>query len=162
LRTSADVGALRVGLAEGTIDAVATDHAPHPPEQKEQEWEQAPPGMLGLETAFAAVVTDMVDPEARHPDCTTGTLDLLTAVARFTTGPAAVRDVGGHGGPLEVGAPAHLSVVDPEARWVVEGRRLRSKARNTPFEGKKLTTRPVHTLLAGRFTLRDGLVREGA
>ncbi len=161
LRTSADVAALRAALAEGTIDAVATDHAPHPPEQKEQEWEQAPPGMLGLETAFAAVVTDTVDPEARQPDRTTGTLDLLTAVARFTTGPAAVRDVGGHGGPLEVGAPAHLTVVDPEARWVVEGRRLRSKARNTPFEGKKLTSRPVHTLLGGRFTLRDGLVREG-
>ncbi|MFN2555994.1 MAG: dihydroorotase [Nitriliruptorales bacterium] len=162
LRTSADVTALRIGLADGTIDAVATDHAPHPPEQKEQEWEHAPPGLLGLETAFAAVVTDLVDPEAHRPDSEAGTLDLLTAIARFTTGPAGVRRVGGHGGALERGAPAHLTVVDPQARWVVEGRRLRSKARNTPFEGKKLTTRPVHTLLRGRFTLRDGLVREGA
>lgn len=158
LRTSADMAALRAGLGDGTIDAVATDHAPHPPEQKEQEWGQAPPGLLGLETAFAVVVTDLVDPEAPDPDPKAGTLDLLTAIARFTTGPAAVRDVGGHGGPLEVGAPAHLTVVDPEARWMVEGRRLRSKARNTPFEGRKLTSRPVHTLLGGRFTLRDGQI----
>ncbi|MDQ3931312.1 MAG: dihydroorotase [Actinomycetota bacterium] len=162
LRTAADVAALRSGLADGTIDAVATDHAPHPPEQKDQEWEQAPPGMLGLETAFAVVMTGLVDPEAPHPDLESGVLDLLTVIARFTTGPAAVRDVGGHGGAIERGAPAHLTVVDPEARWVVEGRRLRSKARNTPFEGKKLTTRPVHTLLGGRFTLRDGVVTGGA
>ncbi|MDP8961807.1 MAG: dihydroorotase, partial [Actinomycetota bacterium] len=156
LRTAADAAALRAGLVDGTIDAVATDHAPHAPEQKEQEWEQAPPGMLGLETAFAVVVTRLVDPEAPRPDFESGTLDLLTAIARFTTGPATVRDVAGHGGAIESGAPAHLTVVDPEARWVVEGRRLRSKARNTPFEGRKLTTRPVHTLLGGRFTLRDG------
>lgn len=161
LRTAEDVAALRAGLGDGTIDAVATDHAPHPPEQKEQEWEQAPPGMLGLETAFAVVMTALVDPEAARPDLEGGVLDLLTAIARFTTGPAAVRDVGGHGGAIAPGAPAHLTVVDPEARWVVEGRRLRSKARNTPFEGRKLTTRPVHTLLGGRFTLRDGMVTGG-
>ncbi len=82
LRTKADVDALREALADGTIDCVATDHAPHPPEQKDQEWEHAPCGMLGLETAFAVVVTELVQ---------TGALDLLTAVARFTTGPAGVR-----------------------------------------------------------------------
>ncbi len=153
LRTADDVAALRVALADGTIDAVATDHAPHPPEQKEQEWEHAPPGMLGLETAFAVVVDEMVRDE---PDPTKGTIDLLTAVARFTTGPASVRAVGDHGGPLQPGAAANLTVVDPDAGWTVEGRRLRSRSRNTPFEGRELGPRPVHTILGGRFTLRDG------
>ncbi len=149
LRTADDAAALRRGLADGTIDAVATDHAPHPPEQKEQEWEHAPPGMLGLETAFAVVVEALTEDD---------TMPLLDVVARFTSGPAAVRDVGGHGGPIAVGRPAHLTVIDPSAAWTVEGRRLNSRARNTPFEGRKLSLRPVHTLLGGRFTLRDGEV----
>jgi dihydroorotase len=149
VRTKHDIEALREALADGTIDCVATDHAPHPPEQKDQEWEHAPCGMLGLETAFAVVVTELV---------ATGLLDPLTAVARFTTGPAGVRDVRGHGGALVAGAPASLTVIDPDARWTVEGRRLRSRAHNTPFEGRELTSRPVHTLLRGRFTLRDGEV----
>jgi dihydroorotase len=159
LRSAADVAALRAGLADGTLDAVATDHAPHPPEQKEQAWQDAPCGMLGLETAFAVVVTELVDPGGRgggpgRP----GGMDLLTAVARFTTGPAGVRDVGGHGRGIAAGAAANQTVVDPEARWTVEGDRLRSRSRNTPFEGWKLACRPVHTLLRGRFTLRDGEV----
>jgi dihydroorotase len=150
LRTRADVTALRQGLADGSIDAVATDHAPHPPEQKEQEWEHAPFGMLGLETAFAVVATELLDAE--------GGIDLLTLVARFTTGPATVRDVAGHGRPIAAGQPANLTIVDPESHWTVEGGRMRSKSRNTPFEGRKLRTRPVHTIFAGRFTLRDGEV----
>lgn len=161
LRTRADVAALRAALADGTIDAVATDHAPHPPEQKDQEWEHAPCGMLGLETAFAVVVTELLadagappDPEASGED-----LDLLTAVARFTTGPAGVRDLGDHGRGIAAGAPANLTVVDPQSRWTVEGTSLASKSRNTPFEGHKLTSRAVHTLLRGRFTLRDGAVQ---
>ncbi len=149
LRTREDVEALREALVDGTIDAVATDHAPHPDEQKDQEWEHAPCGMLGLETAFAVVVTELVLP---------GLLDLPTAVARFTTGPAAVRRVGDHGRAIGVGVPANLTVVDPDATWTVEGRGLRSRARNTPFEARKLTSRPVHTLLRGRFTLHDGEV----
>ncbi len=150
LRTAEDVQALRDALADGTIDAVATDHAPHPPESKDQEWEHAPCGMLGLETAFAVIVTDLV--EAGH-------LDLLTAVARFTTGPASVRNVAGHGGAIAAGRPANLTVIDPAATWTVDGRALQSRARNTPFEGRTLTSRPVHTLLRGRFTLRDGVVQ---
>ncbi|MFT5222073.1 MAG: dihydroorotase [Glaciecola sp.] len=147
LRTVADVKALRAALADGTIDAVATDHAPHPPESKDQEWEHAPCGMLGLETAFSVIVTDLVN---------TGELDLLTAVARFTTGPASVRNVRGHGGAVSAGSPANLVVIDPSATWTVVGTALQSRARNTPFEGRELTSRPVHTLLRGRFTLRDG------
>lgn len=150
LRTVADVKALRAALADGTIDAVATDHAPHPPESKDQEWEHAPCGMLGLETAFAVVVTDLVN---------TGELDLMTAVARFTTGPASVRDVAGHGAAIVAGAPANLAIIDPSAVWTVAGRDLQSRARNTPFEGRELTSRPVHTVLRGRFTLRDGRVQ---
>ncbi len=149
LRTETDVAALRAALADGTIDAVATDHAPHAPETKEQEWEHAPCGMLGLETAFAVVCTELVH---------TGVLDPLTAVARLTTGPAAVRDVGAHGGSIAPGAPANLAVLDPDQRWRVDTDTLHSRARNSPFAGATLTGRARHTLLRGRFTLRDGAV----
>ncbi|MFW6009910.1 MAG: dihydroorotase, partial [Actinomycetota bacterium] len=155
LRTDADVQALRAGLADGTIDAVATDHAPHLPELKDQEWEHAPCGMLGLETAVAVLNTALVAP---------GVLDPLTAVARLTTGPAAVRDVGAHGGGTARGGgvaadqPANLAVVDPDATWTVERTHLHSRARNTPYHGRELTGRVLHTLLRGRFTLRDGEV----
>lgn len=161
LRERADVAALRTALAEGIIDAVATDHAPHPSHEKDQEWEHAPCGMLGLETAFSVVVTELVADTAPQAvtDPAAGTLDLLTAVARFTTGPASVRDVGPHGGAIAPGRPANLTVTDPDARWTVEGARMWSRSDNTPFEGYKLTARPVHTVLRGRFTYRDGEVQ---
>jgi dihydroorotase len=149
IRTDADVEALREALADGTIDAVATDHAPHAPELKDQEWEHAPCGMLGLETAFAVVNTALVREDR---------LDPLTAIARLTTGPASVRNVGEHGGAVAQGAAAHLTVLDPEARWTVEPKALHSRARNTPYAGRELVGKPVHTLLGGRFTLRDGAV----
>jgi len=149
VRTAPDIEALRAGLIDGTFDAVATDHAPHAPEQKDQEWEHAPCGMLGLETAFAVINTTLV---------ATGRLDPLTAIARFTTGPASVRTVGDHGGVIEVGAAANLVVLDPEARWTVDAHALQSRARNSPYHGRALVGRPVHTLLRGRFTLRDGEV----
>jgi dihydroorotase len=150
VRTDRDVQALRAGLVDGTIDCVATDHAPHAPELKDQEWEHAPCGMLGLETAFAVVVTALV---------ATGELSPLTAIARLTTGPADVRDVGGHGGAIAAGRDANLAVLDPEVRWTVDGAALHSRARNSPYHGRELTGRAVHTLLRGRFTLRDGVVR---
>ncbi len=153
LRTEADVHALRAALADGTIDCVATDHAPHAAETKDQEWEHAPCGMLGLETAFAVVNTELV---------ASGLLDPLTAIARMTTGPAAVRDVGAHGGPIEAGRPANLAVLDPQATWTVDADRLHSRSRNSPFHGRELTGRAVHTLLRGRFTLRDGQVAASA
>lgn len=149
LRTPRDVEVLRAALADGTIDAVATDHAPHGAEHKRQPWEHAPCGMLGLETAFPLVHTELVR---------TGLLDPLTAVARFTTGPASVRDTRGHGGPVVPGAPANLQVFDPEARWTVDPAALRSRARNTPYAGRELVGRTRHVLLAGRATLRDGEV----
>lgn len=147
LRTRRDIEALRAALADGTIDAVATDHAPHGRETKRQPWEHAPCGMLGLETAFALVHTELV---------LGGVLDALTAVARFTTGPAAVRDTRGHGGPISVGAPANLHVFDPAQHWTVDRAQLRSRADNTPFHGRALVGRTRHTILHGRPTLRDG------
>jgi dihydroorotase len=149
LRTRSDIEALRAALADGTIDAVATDHAPHGREAKRQPWEHAPCGMLGLETAFAVVHTHLV---------LDGTMEPLDAVARFTTGPARVRDTRGHGGPLSVGAPANLHVFDPAVRWRVDRAKLHSRADNTPFHGHELAGRARHTLLHGRFTLRDGTV----
>ena len=150
IRTDRDVRALRAGLIDGTIDCVATDHAPHAPELKDQEWEHAPCGMLGLETAFAVVVTALV---------ATGEMAPLTAVARLSTGPAGVRDVGEHGGAIAVGRDANLTVSDPHVRWTVDGAALHSRARNSPYHGRELTGRAVHTLLRGRFTLRDGVVQ---
>lgn len=151
VRTRQDVHALRAALADGTLDAVATDHAPHPHEYKDQEWDHAPCGMLGLETAFSLAVTDLVASDE---------MSLLDVVAAFTSGPAGVRDMGGHGGPITPDAPANLTVVDPDATWTVDGRALHSRAHNTPFHGEQLTSRPVHTLLRGRFTLRDGVVAD--
>jgi dihydroorotase len=149
LRTAADVAVLRAALIDGTIDAVATDHAPHGREAKRQPWEHAPCGMLGLETAFPIVNTELVR---------TGRMDALTAVARFTTGPATVRNTRGHGGPIVPGSPANLQVFDPELTWTVDRALLRSRADNTPFHGRTLVGRARHTVLHGRPTLRDGAV----
>jgi dihydroorotase len=150
IRTERDVLALRAALVDGTIDGLATDHAPHAPELKDQEWEHAPCGMLGLETAFGVLITALVAP---------GELSPLQAVARLTTGPAGVRDVGEHAGAIVPGRDANLAVVDPEVRWTVDGAKLHSRARNTPYHGRELTGRAVHTMLRGRFTLRDGVVQ---
>jgi len=147
LREKADVEAVRQGLADGTLDAIATDHAPHAREDKEVEWASAPPGMLGLETALAVTLTELVGP---------GHLDLGTAIERLTSGPARCRRVPGHGGPVAPGAPANLAVFDPAATWTVDRARLASRARNTPFDGRRVRGRVVHTLLRGDLTVREG------
>jgi dihydroorotase len=147
LRSKEDVEAIRAGLADGTIDAIATDHAPHPPEQKEQEWMHAPPGMLGLETSLALTLTELVDG---------GALTMMQAIAALSTNPARSRDISGHGGPIEAGAPANLVLFDPEQRWTVDAYALQSRSRNTPYAGTQLRGKVVHTLLRGRFTCRDG------
>lgn len=147
LRTKADVEAVRAGLADGTIDAIATDHAPHPPESKELEWTGAPCGMLGLETALAVTLTELVRP---------GVLTLSQAIAALSTKPARSRDIAGHGGPIEAGTPANLVLFDPEEGWTVDGYASHSLSRNTPFAGRQLWGRVRHTLLRGRFTFRDG------
>jgi dihydroorotase len=143
LRTAADVAAVRAGLAAGTVDCIATDHAPHAPETKERPFDEAPPGMLGLETALALALTHLDLPPAR-------VLGLLS------WRPAAI--VGAddeHGGPVEAGRPANLCVVDPAATWTVDPDRLASRSRNTPYAGMELTGRVRHTVLRGEAVVMD-------
>jgi dihydroorotase len=147
LRTKADVEALREALADGTIDAVATDHAPHPVEDKDCEWSAAAFGMVGLETALSAVAEAMV---------ATGLLDWRGVADRMSVRPALIGRLGGHGRSIATGEPANLVLVDPSARWTVEPTRLASKSRNTPFAGRELPARVVATYLRGRATVRDG------
>jgi dihydroorotase len=147
LRTDADVRAIREGLADGTIDAIATDHAPHTPEAKERPFEEAPPGMLGLETALAVTVTELVEP---------GILTLTDALALLSWRPAAIAGLQHQGCPVEAGAVANLTVFDPGHEWVVEPERLASRARNTPFAGRTLRGRVRHTILAGEPVVVDG------
>jgi dihydroorotase len=147
LRTKADVEALREALADGTIDAVATDHAPHPVEDKDCEWSAAAFGMVGLETALSVVAEAMV---------ATGLLDWRGVADRMSVRPALIGRLGGHGRSIAVGEPANLVLVDPAARWTVEPTRLASKSRNTPFAGRELPARVVATYLRGRATVRDG------
>jgi dihydroorotase len=143
LRTDADVEAVRVGLADGTIDAIATDHAPHPSEAKDQTWEEAPPGMLGLETALALALSELDMPVARL-------LELMTwAPARI----AGISDR--HGGPIDEGRPANLCVIDPAAEWTVDPHQLASRSHNTPYAGRKLTGRVRHTVLEGEPVVVD-------
>jgi dihydroorotase len=147
LRTAADVAALRAGLADGTIDAVATDHAPHPVEAKECEWAAAAPGMIGLQTALSVVALAMVE---------TGLLDWAGVADRMSIRPARIGRLTAHGRPIAVGSPANLTLIDPTARWVVEPSVLVSKSRNTPFLGKELPVRVVHTFLHGTPRVLDG------
>ncbi|HYA53560.1 MAG TPA: dihydroorotase, partial [Streptosporangiaceae bacterium] len=147
LRTAADVAALRQALADGTIDAVATDHAPHPAEDKDCEWAVAAMGMTGLETALSAVQEAMVD---------TGLLDWAGVAQRMSLAPAAIGRVPGQGRPLAPGEPANLVLVDPAARWTVRPEALASAGRNTPFRGRELPGRVVATFLAGRATVLEG------
>jgi dihydroorotase len=147
LRTEADVTALREGLADGTIDAVATDHAPHPLEDKETEWAAAAFGMTGLETALSVVATAMVD---------TGLLDWAGVADRMSVRPAQIGRLARHGQPLEPGSTANLVLLDPQARWTVDPANTVGRSRNNPFAGRELSARVVATFLRGRPTVLDG------
>jgi dihydroorotase len=147
LRTKADVEALRDGLADGTIDCVATDHAPHALEDKEAEWGAAAFGMTGLETALAVVAQTMVEP---------GRLTWRQVAERLSEAPARIGRLEDHGRPIAVGEPANLCLVDASARWTVDPAQSASRSRNTPFAGHELPTRVVATFLRGRPTVLDG------
>jgi dihydroorotase len=147
LRTAADVTALREALADGTIDAVATDHAPHPLEDKETEWAAAAFGMTGLETALSVVAATMVD---------TGLLDWAGVADRMSVRPAQIGRLPRHGQPLEPGSAANVVLVDPNVRWTVDPRLTASRSRNTPFAGRELPARVIATFLKGRPTVLDG------
>jgi dihydroorotase len=151
LRTAADVDAVRAGLADGTIDIVATDHAPHPVEDKDCEWAAAAFGMTGLETALAVVQETMVDTGRLTWADVARVLSANPArIGRIDTGPTA------QGRPLEVGEPANVTLVDPAARRVVDGSTQATASVNTPFQGRELPGRVVATFLRGRATVLDG------
>ena len=144
LRTAADIAAIKAGLADGTIDAIATDHAPHPPESKEAPLDQAPPGMLGLETALALAIAELDMP-------------LADIVASLSWKPAAIARIGDlHGRPVATGEPANLVVFDPIELWTVVPAKLASKSRNTPYAGRPMRGKVRHTLLGGLPVVIDG------
>ena len=144
LRTIEDVVAVREGLQDGTIDAIATDHAPHVSETKEMPLDQAPPGMLGLETALGVALA--------HLD-----MPLVDVVAAMSWKPAAIARIADrHGRPIAPGEPANLTAFDPNETWEVVPAELASKSRNTPFIGVPLTGRVKHTVLHGDIVVLDG------
>jgi dihydroorotase len=138
LRTQKDVDAVRKGLKDGTIDAIVTDHAPHSVEEKELEFDYAPFGLIGLETAVGLVSTELVGKKI---------LTWPQAIHRLSTAPAKI--LGITGGALEEGAPADITVIDPSLEWVVDPDRFKSLSRNTPFAGRKLKGRAVMTIVDG-------------
>ncbi len=150
LRSEADVEALRAALADGTIDIVATDHAPHPREAKDCEWAAAAMGMLGLETALSVVIETMVD---------TGRLTWREVAERMSTAPARIGRVADQGRPIAVGEPANLCIVDPRTDWVVDPARLASRSRNTPFAARTMRGRVVATFLRGQATVLNGVLQ---
>jgi dihydroorotase len=150
LRTRTDIAALRAGLADGTIDCVATDHAPHPVEAKETEWAVAANGMTGLETALRVVQLAMVD---------TGLLDWAGVADRMSVRPAVIGRVPGHGVSIAPGSPANLTLYDPAAPpEAVDPATHASKSRNSPFTGMALPGRVQATFLRGAPTVLDGKV----
>jgi dihydroorotase len=150
LRSDEHIRALKEAIADGTVDAIATDHAPHAAHMKDREFEYAPCGMVGLETALGVVLTELVDP---------GICGLDRVVDLMSAGPSRILGAPGHGGPIEPGRPANLVVFDPDTTWTVEPTAMHSRSRNTPFAGRKLRGRVIHTLLRGAFTVREGELR---
>lgn len=143
LRTERDVQALREGLRDGTIDVIATDHAPHTAEDKECEWAYARPGMLGLETALSIAVQVLGE-------------DWGLIAERMSVAPARIAQLSEHGRPLKPGSAASFTLIDPTARWTVHPYDLASLSHNTPYAGLELPARVVHTYLRGVPTVTDG------
>ncbi len=148
LRPQSDVDAVKVGLADGTIDAIATDHAPHAPEFKDLPFDQAPPGMLGLQTALSLAITELG-------------LPLAQVLALLSWQPASICRLdpahgGGHGGPVVPGSAANLCVIDPTSTWTVDPGALASRSRNSPYGGRQLTGQVRHTVYRGEPVVVDG------
>ncbi|HEX3326874.1 MAG TPA: dihydroorotase [Actinomycetota bacterium] len=148
LRGESDRAAVIAGLVDGTIDAIATDHAPHALEEKDREFSYAPPGMVGLETALGLVLSELVVP---------GHLRLVDAIDRLSTAPARILGLDGQGA-IALERPANIVVFDPAAKWQVDPSLFYSRSRNSAFGGRKLTGRVVHTVFHGRATVRNGVV----
>jgi dihydroorotase len=139
LRTQKDVDAILTGLKDGTLSVLATDHAPHAPEKKERELDQAPNGIIGLETFLPLCITHLVEP---------GHLSWPQMLAKMTVNPARV--LGIDRGTLQPGRPADVTVIDPKVKWTIDKRTFRSKSRNTPFDGWPVTGRAVATIVGGQ------------
>ena len=146
LRTDEDVKALRAALADGTIDIVATDHAPHPTEDKDCEWAAAAFGMVGLETALGIVITTMIE---------TGLMDWPRLVEVMSASPAKIGGYITHGMDLKKGSVANIAIVDPSKKWIVDRELLFSKSKNTPFHGWQLTGDVIHTIFNGKVVMRN-------
>ena len=149
LRTENDVIALRKGLADGTIDIVGTDHAPHPTEDKDCEWQSAAFGMVGLETALSVVVKAMIE---------TNLMNWEDLVDRMSIAPARIAGYSKHGQNVAKGSPANLTIIDTAATWIVDRNRLASKSKNTPFVGMTMPTQVRHTFLNGQIVLKDSQI----
>ena len=147
LRTADDVAAIKEGLADGTIDVIATDHAPHAIEEKETEFAVAPCGMIGLETSVGLVMTELVK---------AGVITNSDAIEKMTIVPA--RILGIDAGTLHVGKPADITVIDPALHWTVDPTEFKSKSKNTPLSGKSLLGKPAITIVDGRIVYRNGEV----
>ncbi len=143
LRTDTDVAAVKIGLADGTIDAIATDHAPHSPETKERSMLDAPPGMLGLQTALSVTLTELQFSPER-------------VFALLSSGPARIAQITDSQGQIAVGRAANLCIVDPIATWTVDPSALASKSRNTPYAGRTLTGVVRHTIRHGVAMVQNG------
>ncbi|MDO5721170.1 MAG: dihydroorotase [Actinomycetaceae bacterium] len=148
LRTERDVEAVRAGLADGTIDIVGTDHAPHPLESKDCEWQAGAFGMTGLETALAVIVKTMVEP---------GRMSWADVARVMSANPARIGRVDGQGRPLTVGEPANVVLVDPQVRRVVATDHLWSRSSNSPYLGEELPTQVMWTIWQGNITVADGV-----
>jgi dihydroorotase len=145
LRTEKDVMALREGLAEGVIDIVATDHAPHPAEDKDCEWQAAAFGMVGLETSLSVIIKTMIESKL---------MNWATLVERMSTTPAKIAVYKNQGQQIEVGSVANLILLDQSVYWQVDRKQLHSKSKNTPFDGMQLPGVVTHTVYNGNLVFQ--------
>ncbi|MEI8391979.1 MAG: dihydroorotase [Actinomycetes bacterium] len=147
LRTALDIQALKDGLADGTIDAIATDHAPHAPHLKEQPLDQAPPGMLGLETALALALSEL-------------DMDVYDVLAALSWKPAKIAGIDDrHGRPIALGEPANITVFNPSLEWTVDRDSGASKSKNTPYHGRVVSGKVRHTVLKGHGVVIEGVAQ---
>jgi dihydroorotase len=150
LRSEEDVAAIREGLASGIIDVIASDHAPHSPEEKNRPWDEAPFGIIGLETTLGLVLSFLVRP---------GILTLHRAIEKMTTMPALIYRLNGMGvGSLRPGLRADMTLIDLDKKWVVDANNFYSKGRNCPFHEWELHGKAVLTIVAGRIVAKDGII----
>ena len=147
LRTARDVEAMVAGLLDGTIEMIVTDHSPHAPEEKDREYIYAPSGFPGLETALGILLTDLVH---------TGKVPLATLIERMTYGPARVFKL--NAGTLGEGAPADVTVIDPELEWTVDVNKFYTRGRHSPFNGRQLKGKAVLTVVDGKIVMKDGVI----